>query len=46
MLNKIINKLEVDNNYKKEYTYFVETMCYDKTSITFDSAVKSLKNKS
>jgi predicted nucleotidyltransferase component of viral defense system len=42
--NKIINKLEADNNYKKEYTDFVETMCYDKNPITFDSAVKSLKN--
>ena len=40
----ILDKLQSDKLFKEEYINFVDTMCYSRNKISFDDAIKSLKN--
>lgn len=42
--DEVFKKLISDKLFKNEYSLFVESMCYSKERISFESALKSLRN--
>ena len=42
--NIVIDKINNDKLFQKEYMEFVDSMCYSKEKMPFDVAIKNFKN--